>query len=253
MRRFMLGVVVLACYGGPLAAQTSQSAAVIEVPLRVEGGRMIVTAQDASGADYDFVLGLGMALLTESGAASVGSAMTPLTIGGVPVDTEMSQVVPDSYLSDSDAAGVLGGETLNDYDILIDVPEGRLLIKPIGRAVRWDGVSLSNPVRLMVFHGVLLRAEAQVGGKGVGGLLDFANPGLEVNEPLAFALTDGAVDSFRMGYSGWPALAAEVVDSPIFRGWDPESQGFVVIGAAVAYDCAIAISWVHAELRTCLR
>ena len=61
------------------------------------------------------------------------------------------------------------------------------------------------------------------------------------------------VEAFRMGYSGWSDLPIAVVDSPIFQGWDPEGKGFAVIGAAFAYDCALAVSWVHEELRTCLR
>ena len=36
-------------------------------------------------------------------------------------------------------------------------------------------------------------------------------------------------------------------------GWDPQNNGFVVIGAPIAYDCAVAISWFHSELRTCLQ
>ena len=48
-------------------------------------------------------------------------------------------------------------------------------------------------------------------------------------------------------------MRVEVTDSPIFQGWDPQGDGFVIVGASVAYDCAIAISWAHAELRTCIR
>lgn len=229
----------------------------IEIPLRVENGRMIVTVDGPSGRTYDFVVGLGMTLITESGVATVGDDMASLTLGGIPVETEQSQTVPDAYLSlgTTTPTGVLGGLTLNKFDVLFDVPGERLIVKPVGRSVRWDDISLSNPVGLTLFHDVLIRVDVEVGGKLFGGLLDLASPGLEINEPLHYAagLESDRVDSFRMGYTGWPDLPFAVVDSPIFQGWDPDGKGFVVIGAAVVADCPIAISWAHQEMRTCLR
>ena len=56
-----------------------------------------------------------------------------------------------------------------------------------------------------------------------------------------------------MGYSGYANLPVAVRDLPLFQGWDPDGKGFVVIGAAITYDCALAISWVHQEIRTCVR
>ena len=56
-----------------------------------------------------------------------------------------------------------------------------------------------------------------------------------------------------MGYAGWADTPMEVADLPLFRGWDPDGNGFVVIGAPVAYDCAIAVSFFHGEIRTCMR
>jgi hypothetical protein len=183
--------------------------------------------------------------------------MSRLTLGGIPVNTESAATVPDAELAGGGRAptGVLGGETLNRFDALIDVPNGRLVLKPVGRAVRWDGVSLSNPVPVRIFHDVLIRADIEVGGKLFGGLLDLTSPGLEVNEALRAAanIRAGRIASFRMGYTGWPDLPVAVVDSPIIKRWDGQGAGFAIIGAAVTYDCAIAISWAHSELRTCLR
>jgi hypothetical protein len=252
MRGMALGVALMLTVVSSLSGQVSRPEP-IEIPLRVHDGRLMVTAHGPEGATYDFVLGLGMTLISESGAARIGDSMSALTLGGIPVNTESSQTVPDSYLSTDAAVGILGGMTLTNYDILIDVPGERLLLKPIGRSVRWDGHSLSSPVGLSVMHDVLLRADVEIGGKVVGGLIDLASPGLEINEPLRSATVNGRVDKFRLGYSGWTDLPAEVSDAPLFQGWDPENRGFVVIGAAIAYDCAIAISWKHAELRTCLR
>jgi hypothetical protein len=121
--------------------------------------------------------------------------------------------------------------------------------------VRWDGVELTNPARIALFHDVLARVDVAIGGAQYGGLIDLAAPYLEVNEPLRSAggVSEGVAGTFRMGYSGWSSLPAEVTESPLFQGWDPDGKGFVIIGAPVAYDCAIAISWLHAEFRTCVR
>ena len=45
----------------------------------------------------------------------------------------------------------------------------------------------------------------------------------------------------------------KVTESRMSQGWDPNGNGFVIVGAPIAYDCAIAISWAHAEFRTCAR
>jgi hypothetical protein len=242
--------------GSPALGQTPESAP-IEVPLWVQDGRLMVTVDGPDGAEYDFVLGLGMTLITEGGAARIGESIASLTLGGIPVETEQASTVPDEYLVGTGAtpAGVLGGLTLNKFDVLIDAPNNRLVLKPIGRTVTWDGVSLSNPVRMMLFHDVLARIEVEIGGTEYAGLLDLASPYLEVNEPIRTAggVVGDSAPSFRMGYAGWTDLPTKVTEAPLFQGWDPDGHGFVVVGAPVAYDCQIAISWAHAELRTCVR
>ena len=245
-----VGMGMLTGVGAPLAGQSADP---IEIPLRLEDGRMIVTAEGSDGRTYDFVLGLGTTVLTESGATRVRAAGSELMLGGVDVRTEGPFEVPDRYLAGSEAVGVLGGATLNRYDIVIDVPNGRLLMKPSGRSVRWPGIALSGSVPLQVYHDVLLRADVEFGGKLVGGLIDLSKPNLEVSEALGDRIRDGSVGSFRMGYGNWSELAARVVDDPSFARWDPAGDGFAILGASVAYDCAIAISWYHRELRTCTR
>jgi hypothetical protein len=251
----LLGIMTIAALASPLAAQGPRPEP-IEVPLRVVDGRMIVSAEASDGSTYDFVLGLGLPLVTQSAVARIGDAR--LTIGGIPVDLEEGQTVPDSYLALDGAigptpAGILGSPTLNRYDLLVDVPNGRLVLKPFGRAVRWDGVKLSGSVPVEVFHDLLMRTDVQVEGEVYKGLLDLANPGLQVNRPIGAAVTDGHIGAFRMGYSGWPDIPAEVSDSPVFGRWVGEGEGFVIIGAAVAYDCVLAISFQHSEIRTCLQ
>lgn len=240
----------------PLAAQSGASAPV-EVPLRVEGGRLLVTVNNPDGAEFDFVLGLGMTLLTESGRAAIGEDLTSLTLGGIPVVTEQAQTVPDELLATEGTvpAGVLGGLTLVPHDVLIDAPNGRLVLRAPGRATDWEGVALSNAVPMQVYHDVLARVDVEVQGELFGGLLDLSGPVLDVNEAVraSTGFQDGTLGSFRMGYAGWSDVPVRVTDSPLFRGWDPDGEGFVIVGAPVARECAIAISWARSEFRTCLR
>ncbi len=253
MRNLMVAAAAL-LIGTQHAVGQGQNADPIEIPLRMDQGRLVVTVDGPNGESYDFGLALGMALLSETLVEKLGDGVSALTLAGVAVETEQARTVPDAYLGEGmGLSGLVGGLTLNKFDILIDVPNGRLVLRPIGRSVRWEGVSLTNPVNLMIFHEVLMRTDVLVGGQVFGALLDFQEAGLQVNEPVftAAASEGGTVDSFRMGYSGWSELPISLSDSPIFGGWDPNGDGFVVIGAEVARDCAIAISWAHAELRTC--
>lgn len=254
-RRTMLVASVILAWALPALGQTVGSDP-IEIPLKMVDGRLAVTVEGPDRGSYDFVLALGMTYLTRSAAARIGNGLSSLTLGGVPVDTEEVVSVPDTYFGDGHRfAGVIGGATLNGFDILIDVPNGRLVLKPIGRTVRWDGVSLTSPVNVEVFHDVLIRTQVQIGDDVYSGLLDLEAPTLQVNQPVqaAAGFSGGTIDSFRMGYSGWEELQIAVTDSPVFGRWVPVGTGFVIIGAEVARDCAIAISWFHSELRTCRR
>ena len=84
--------VAMALWASPVEGQTARSEP-IEVPLRVEEGRLLVTVDGADGAKYDFVLGLGMTLLTESSRARLGDGLSSLTLGGIPVETAQSSTV----------------------------------------------------------------------------------------------------------------------------------------------------------------
>jgi hypothetical protein len=254
MRRILIAVTMGLCWVPPICAQTDA----IEIPLRMEGGRLLLTADGPHGEQHDFVLGLARNAVSQSGSDRLGQALSAMSLGGIRIDLEGAPTLPDAALTLEDGTtpvGVIGGEALHPFDVLIDVPGGRLVLKRSGRSVRWDGLSLSSPVATRVFHDALIRVDVEVGGKLVGGLLDFVQPTMGVNEPLRSQLGEGAtrMSSFRMGYSGWDDLPAEVIDDPLFRGWDPDGNGFVVVGAAVAAECMIAVSWQHAELRTCVR
>ena len=45
----------------------------------------------------------------------------------------------------------------------------------------------------------------------------------------------------------------EVSDHPVIGRFSPSGDGFVLVGTPPALDCAIAVSWIHRELRTCVR
>lgn len=255
MRRVWMCGAVFLCWTGTLSAQALEGP--VEIPLRLEAGRMIVTVDAPGGATYDFVLGLGETVITEAGAQRLGTAVDQLTLGGVPVDVEHLVTAPavSVGLEGKKAIGVIGGLTLNKYDALIDVPNARLVLKPVGRSVRWEGVPLTNPVFIEIFHEYLIRVDVEAGGTVLKGLLDLSGATMEVNEPLRSALRrDGTtLGTFRMGYGTWTDLPAAVTDSPIFGRWTGPDTGFVIVGSPVAHDCAIAISWFHSEMRTCRR
>ena len=130
-----------------------------------------------------------------------------------------------------------------------------MILKPVGRSVAWDGITLSDPVRLRVYHGVILGMDVEFNGREYGATLDLGISSLVVNEPVKTAMRLDAKDEATLGLGGTKLanLPVQVLDLPIFQGWDPDNRGFVIVGAPVAYDCAISISWAHREMRTCVR
>ena len=76
-----------------------------------------------------------------------------------------------------------------------------------------------------------------------------------VNEGVARALTLDAEDTatLRIGDTDFPGVRVQVEDLEVLRRFDPDGKGFMIVGAAIARDCAISISWIHRELRTCVR
>ena len=126
---------------------------------------------------------------------------------------------------------------------VIDVPIEEVIVvgtRTVGR------VATDSPVPVDAFNS---DAFDRTGATEVGRALQLLAPSFNFSSST---ISDGTVSSFRMGYGSWSDQPAQVVDSPVFGGWDPEGLGFAIIGASVAYDCALAISWYHAELRTCL-
>ena len=238
------------------AADPALGQGVTEVPLQARGGRMVVPVRAADGTELRFLVTTGSAVtvLSESAAAKVGDQA--LTLGGLPVDMEGSQTIPDASLTVDGVAmdGLVSNNTLNDYDVLFDVPGRRLLLKPFGKKVEWPGMKLSDPVRLRVYHGVVLALDVEVDGKPYPAMLELGSPSLLVNQAVLDenGITDGKAD-LRLGGTLFPSLPIRVSDNPIIARFSPGGDGFVLVGAAPAADCAIAVSWVHREMRTCVR
>lgn len=165
---------------GALAAQD-----VTDIPIRMDGGRLIVEVDDATGESYDFILGIGEASIATSMADHFDGA--ELSLGGIAISIADHARVPDDSFAHEGMAqpvGVLGGAVLMNYDVLIDAPGGRMLIKPSGRSVRWPGALLSNAVSIETLHGYLVRVNVQVGETVVDALLDLTAPHVQLSPPV---------------------------------------------------------------------
>lgn len=257
MRRASVSMVILAAAGFPAAAM-AQASETIVVPLDLHGGRLVVPARTADGTELAFVVstGSGVTVLSESTAALLG-AQPELSLGGTPVAMEGRRTLPDRDLvtDGRSMAGMIGSNTLNRFDVLVDVPGGRLALKPVGRSVSWEGVTLSEPVPLRVFHGVVLGLDVEVNGNGYPALLDLGTPTLVVNERVMkeAQIQGGQVKAFGVGGTILPGLPVRHEELDAFRMMSPNGEGVVLVGAPLAHDCAVSLSWVHRELRTCVR
>jgi hypothetical protein len=257
MRKMFVAAMLIAAVPSPAAAQM-QDGAPVEVPLRVEAGRLLVPVLTADGTELDFAISLGnvQTVLTESTAARLGDG-AELTMGGLLVPTDDVATVPDASLTRDGTtfAGMISPNMLSQFDILVDVPGGRLVLKPFGRSVEWEGVALSDPVRLRIFHGIVLSLDIELNGMAYGAMLDLGTPELVVNEGVRTAAGIDAEDmlTLRVGSQTFADMNVSVLDLDVLRRFDPDGNGFAIVGAPLAYDCAISISWVHQELRTCVR
>jgi len=257
MKKLWIAALFLAIGGSVVEAQT-HGAEPIEIPLRFEGGHLIVPVEASDGTQLEFIVstGSGATVLSESTAALLGDHAI-LTLGGVPVPTEETHTTSDESLTTDgkSADGMIGSNTLNQFDVLVDVPGQRLVLKPIGRSVEWEGMTLSDPVRVRVMHGLLIALDVELNGSAYKGMLDLGMPSLLVNEPVktAAGIDDDDVVTLGLGVVTLPDLPVEVSDHPLFAAWDAGNNGFVVVGAAMVKNCALSISWVHREIRTCVR
>ncbi len=254
----LLAVAILAIAVASPATAQMHGQGPTEVSLRVEAGRLLVPVKAPDGTEFEFMLSTGTppTVISESTAAKLGGRLN-LTIGGLPLDMEGLTTVPDEQLTADGLviAGMVGSETLNDYDILIDVPGARLVLKPFGRTVAWDGMTLSDPIRLRVFHGTVLALDIEFNGKAYPAQLDLGMSTMIINEPVQTALHLEAEGDSTLGLGGmtYPGLPTRMRDLAIFERWDPNGEGFVIVGAPFVLECAVSISFVHREMRTCVK
>ncbi len=256
MKRTMWATMLVLLAAGSTASAEAQGARTIEIPLRVEDGRLIVPVEASDGTELQFIVSTSYTVLSKSGAARLGDRPS-LTMGGVVVRTDTVPAFPDEELTVAGKVmdGMVGSSTFNRFDLLIDVPRGRLLLKPIGRSVEWEGVKLSQPVPVRVMHGLLFGLDVEFEGQAYGATLELKRPALVVSQAVKAqtGIDDDDVGTLRLGYATYADVPARVRDLPLFSGWDPSGKGFVVVGAPITFDCAISLSWVHREIRTCVR
>ena len=247
----------LALPPSPLAAQ----AGVVEVPLHSHEGRLWVPVTAEDGSSFRFLVSTGnpMTVLSATGAARTADAGA-LHIGGV----ESLAVNRDGAVTGSDENFTYGGEvfdgliapnTLNEFDLLLDHPGGRMLFAPIGRPIRWEGYELSDPVRLTVYHGVAISMQVHLGGTRFPAMLELGTPMIMGNSAVGEtgAIDDELAMPLRVGGATWAGLPARVEDLSIFDRWSPNGDPFLMVGGVIALDCAISLSYVRQELRTCVR
>ena len=254
--RKLVGVAVMAAVIAAPAAAQMHGATAIEIPLRVHGGMMIVPVEAPDGTQLEFIVSTYMTMFSETGAKRI-AGQTGLTLGGVPISMEHAQTVDDARLTVAGKVfdGIVGSETLNQFDVLFDAPGGRLMLKPIGRSVQWDGVTLSDPVPLRVYHGMVLGFDVELNGRAYGAMLDVGMGELSVNERVRTeaSIEGDRVGTLRVGGMTYSDLPFRVLDDASFGQWTPNGEGFVFVGAPIAVDCAISVSYVHQEMRTCVR
>lgn len=240
---------------GELKAQTLPAGSV-EVPLSEHGGRLVVPVATADGDELEFILTTGNAVtvLTQSTVDRFGEAPA-FTLGGESVPMDQAHVLDDASLETEGRsfAGMISPNMLSDYNVLIDLPNERLVLAPTGRSVDWGDIPLSDPAPLRVFHGIVLSMDVIMGEDRIPAMLELGTPKVLANQAVADAghLADGHAPSLSLAGHTYTDLPGEVSDHPIIGRFSPSGTPFVLVGTPVAWDCAIAISWIHAELRTC--
>jgi hypothetical protein len=250
-----IAAVVAASTALPAPAAGQQRDAV-EIPLELRSGRMVVPVHTPDGEELEFLVSTGSAVtvLSRSGAEKIGDRA--VTLGGLPVSTENAHIVDDASLTVDGVVmdGLVGNNTLNQSDNLFDAPGGRLVLKPTGRSVEWPGMTLSEPVPLRIYHGVVASLDVAVDGTEYPAMLELGAQALLANEAVLSetGITDGTA-TLSLGATDFTDVPIEASDHPTLGRFSPNGDGFVIVGAPPLWRCAISLSWVHRELRTCVR
>jgi hypothetical protein len=228
----------------------------VQVSLGVLDGHMTVPVHTADGTELTFLVSTGAAVsvLSESGAARAGDQ--DLMLGSIPLDMQGSQTLEDARLTVGGTVvdGMVGINTLNRFDVLFDVPGGRMVLKPVGPSVSWAGVTLSPPIRLRVYHGIVLALDVEVQGRTYPAMLELGAPALLVNQRVLdeTGVADGATAGLVMGGTAFDDVPVRLSDHPTIARFSPSGDGFVIVGTPPALTCPVAVSWAHREMRTCL-
>lgn len=254
----LASVGMLAVIGTTPLSASAQDVEAMEVPLRVEDDRLIVPVDIGNGVEVDFVLSTGNAVTVLSQAFVDNHGVDgDFWLGDVEVDMDNYATVPHADLNPDDGmvVGIIGANTLNEFDLLIDAPNQRAVLQTVGREVSWEGVELGEPIRLRVYHGLLLGLDLDVVGHAVGAMID-TGTGRVVGNPATGQLL--GIDTGEQGSTTltWPNgvqrdARVHVRDLPLFERWDPNGNGFLLLGGSLAFDCAMSFSWVHREMRMC--
>lgn len=248
--------LLVAVTAGPAAAQHGRHA--VEIPLRVHGGAFVVPVDAPDGTQLEFLLDMGsmVTVLSETGARLIGE-QTGLTLGGVPFDTDSVPTRSDAdfTIDGTVFAGLVAANTLNQFDVLFDAPHGRLVLQRPGRSVVWEGVTLSGPVPLRLYHGAIISFDLELNGKAYPAMLDVGLQSMIANEQAGAeaGVRDGRLETLTIGSATYTNLPVRVEDTAITERFTPTGGGFVLVGAPIALDCALSVSYVHQELRTCVR
>jgi hypothetical protein len=234
----------------------AQNPAPVEVPLSAREGHMVVPVHTADGAELTFLVSTGSAVtvLSETGQRRAGDQA--LRLGSLPVNLQNLQTVSDADLTVDGVVmdGLVSNNTLNEFDVLFDVPGGRLVLKPFGRSVQWPGMTLSDPIRLRIYHGVVIGLDVEVNGTEYPAMLELGAPALLVNQAvMQDSGTAAETAALGLASSVFNDVPIRLSDHPVIDRFSPNGDGFVLVGTPPALVCAIAVSWVHRELRTCVR
>ena len=254
-RLTMAAAALMAAVASSAAAQTA-AVQPVEVELHVHRGRLFVPIEADDSTSMEFLLGTGWPTGLTASTATRLDDDPELTLGGIAIPPYELATYPDSMLTIDGTilAGVLGPNTLSRFDVLIDVPGGRLVLKPTARVVEWEGMTLSEPIDLRIMHGVEVWLSVELDGNAYQAILDLGTPTVVANQRVQAdtGLDDDDRTTLRFGDT-------TLTDVPVFMreldlgGFTVGSGGFVIIGAPIVYDCALALSWVHQEMRMCVR
>jgi predicted aspartyl protease len=294
----LLSVTLAGALVPGVAAQSPYE--VHEVPLRAEGGWLVVPVVTPTGDTLSFIVdtAAGVTVLGASGAeamaaepsgkATVTGASGPmevkivrapeLAVGDLSIRATERVVIDDDAITSDDRIvfhGILGIDFLRSFDVLIDAPGGRMLLRqPGGEGSDWPGLALDEPVKISFVMGSFIRIDVEVNGLPVRSILDTGARDIVLNRAAANAVSvrrtsepapiphrgigaeevigyNALVKTLTFGQVLRPDVEVTVADLPVFGLFGAEQV--VLLGSPLFRECALAISYRQAEHRTCLR